>query len=121
MSAEFLLKTAAVIEELAARIDSEETAKTASVREARTAELKQLAEQYNAATGEELEVDKLASLDETALSTIKRVVEKTAGVSSVSSMGGPSDRHDGTPRQPRTKKEAAAAADDRFTNWILNG
>lgn len=120
MSTEFLLKIASVLDELAAKTETQEAEKTASVQLARTADLTKLAEQYTVITGEELDVSKLAGLDDSAISTMKSVVEKTASVASVRSMGGPSDRFDG-PKEPRNKKEAAAAATDRFTDWILKG
>lgn len=121
MSADFLLKVATVLETMAGQVESQAAVKTAAVKEAREARLRDLAERYNAATGEELDVAKLASLDETALETVKQLVEKTAGAAStVESLGGPGDLPANRRPTPRNKKEAAEASSDKFASWILD-
>jgi hypothetical protein len=121
MSADFLLKVATVLEAVADQVESQVAVKTAAVKEARDANLRDLAERYNAATGEELDVAKLASFGEAELETVKQLVEKTAGATvSVESMGGPGEPVAGRPT-PRNKKEAVAASNEKFANWIVNG
>jgi hypothetical protein len=119
MSAEFLLKVATVLEETAKIIDGHEVEKAAAVKTARDAALKSVADKYTEATGEEIpsEVfDKLSSSGEDVLSTVKQLLEKTAGSSGVESLGRSSEKS--AQKQPTTKKEAAEAAYERFGNFI---
>lgn len=116
---DFLLKVANVLEEAAKVIDSHEAEKTAAVKSARDAALKSLADKYTEATGEEIpqEVfDKLSSSGEDVLSTVKTLLEKTAGSSGVESLGRSSEKS--AEKKPTTKKEAAEAAWDRFGTFI---
>jgi hypothetical protein len=120
MSAEFLLKVAAVLEETAKIVDSHETEKAAAVKTARDAALKSVADKYAEATGEEIpsEVfDKLSSAGEDVVSTVRQLLEKTAGsTGGVESLGRSSEKS--AQKQPTTKKEAADAAYERFGNFI---
>jgi len=119
MSADFLLKVAAVLEETAKVIDGHELEKTAAVKTARDAAMKSVADKYTEATGEEIppEVfDKLSSSGEDVLSTVQQLLEKTAGSSGVESLGRSSEKS--AQKQPTTKKEAAEAAYERFGNFI---
>ena len=119
MSADFLLKVAAVLEETAKVIDGHELEKTAAVKVARDAAMKSVADKYTEATGEEIppEVfDKLSSSGEDVLSTVKQLLDKTAGSSGVESLGRSSEKS--AQKQPTTKQEAAAAAYERFGNFI---
>jgi len=119
MSAEFLLKVAAVIEETAKVIDGQESEKAAAVKTAHEAALKSVADKYTEATGEEIpsEVfDKLSSSGEDVLSTVKQLLEKTAGSSGVESLGRSSEKS--AQKQPTNRKEAADAAWERFGTYI---
>lgn len=119
MSAEFLLKVAAVLEETAKVIDSHEAEKTAAVKSAREAALKSVADKYAEATGEEIPAevfDKLSSSGEDVLATVKQLLEKTAGSTGVESLGRSSEKS--AQKQPTNKKEAADAAWERFGNYI---
>lgn len=120
MSAEFLLKVATVLEETAKVIDAQEAEKTAAVKQARDATMKSISDKYTEATGEELPpevLSKISSSGEDVLSTVKQLLEKTAGsAGNVESLGRSSEKS--AARQPTTKKEAASAAWDRFGNFI---
>jgi len=120
MSADFLLKVAAVLEETAKVIDGHETEKAAAVKVARDAAMKSVADKYTEATGEEIPEEvfsKLSSSGEDVLATVQKLLEKTAGsTGGVESLGrsGEKSAH----KQPTTKKEAADAAWERFGNFI---
>ena len=119
MSAEFLLKVADVLDEAAKVVDSQEAEKIAAVKKARESALKIVAEKYAESTGEELPEDllsKLASSDEDIIATVQKMVEKTASSNSVESLGRSSEQP--STRQPTNKKEAAAAAWERFGSFI---
>lgn len=119
MSAEFLKKVANVLDEAAKVLDSHEAEKTAAVKAARDAAMKAVADKYAEATGEEIpqEVfEKLSSSGEDVLSTVKQLLEKTAGSTGVESLGRSSEKSAGS--KPTTKKEAADAAWDKFGTFI---
>jgi len=120
MSANFLLKVAAVLEETAKIIDGHEVEKAAAVKTARDAAMKSVADKYAEATGEEIPEEvfaKLSSSGEDVLSTVKQLLEKTAGsTGGVESLGRSSEKS--ASRQPTSKKEAAEAAYERFGNYI---
>jgi hypothetical protein len=120
MSAEFLLKVAAVLEETAKVIDGHDVEKAAAVKTARDAAMKSVADKYTEATGEEIppEVfDKLSSAGEDVVSTVRQLLEKTAGsTGGVESLGRSSEKS--AQKQPTTKREAADAAYERFGNFI---
>lgn len=119
MPANFLLKVADVLEEAAKVVDSQEAEKTAAVKKARESALKIVAEKYAEATGEELPeeiLNKLASSDDDIVSTVQKMVEKTASNNSVESLGRSSEQP--STRQPSNKKEAAEAAWERFGSYI---
>lgn len=121
MSAEFLLKVAAVLDEAAKVIDTHEAEKTAAVTKARDEALKSLSDKYTEATGEELPVevfDKLSSSGEDVLSTVKQLLEKTAGSTGVESLGRSGEKQ--AQVVPTTKKEAADAAWQRFGNYLTS-
>lgn len=115
----FLLKVADVLDEAAKVLDSHEAEKTAAVKTAREAALKSVADKYTEATGEDLPPEvfnKLSSSGEDVLSTVKQLLEKTAGSSGVESLGRSSEKS--AEKKPTTKKEAAEAAWDRFGSFI---
>jgi len=120
MSADFLLKVAAVLEETAKVIDGQEVEKAAAVKTARDAALKSVADKYTEATGEEIPEEvfaKLSSSGEDVLSTVKQLLEKTAGsTGGVESLGRSSEKS--AQKRPTTKQEAAEAAYERFGNFI---
>jgi len=81
--------------------------------------MKSVADQYTAATGEEIPEEvfaKLSSSGEDVLSTVKQLLEKTAGSAGVESLGRSSEKS--AQKQPTTKREAADAAYERFGNYI---
>lgn len=120
MSADFLLKVATVLEETAKVLDQNESEKIAAVKVARDAVLKSVADKYSEATGEDLPEEvfsKLSSSGEDVLSTVKHLLEKTAGSAGrVESLGQSGEKS--AQKQPTTKKEAAEAAWERFGNFI---
>ncbi len=119
MSADFLLKVATVLEAAAAEIEGHELEKAAAVKAARESALKSLSDKYTEATGEEIPSEvfnKLSSSGEDVLSTVKQLLDKTAGHTGVESLGRSSEKS--ASKQPANKKEAAAAAWDRFGSYI---
>lgn len=120
MSADFLLKVASILETVATQTETQIVEKVASEKTARATILRDLAERYNAATGEELDVEKMATFDDAAFETVRTLVEKTAGaVSNADNLGSPGEMYARRP-PPRTTKEAAAAASDAFARWALD-
>jgi hypothetical protein len=112
-----LLKVAAAADAAADYIEAIEAEKNASLEATRRSEIDSLASRYSKATGEAMPDAirrKLASSDKDVLTFLQSMVEKQAGT--VESMGGPSTRNDETAQL--TTKEAAAAADQRFLNWV---
>jgi hypothetical protein len=121
MESDFLVKVAEVLEAIADGEEVQAAVKTAAVKEARDTRVRELAERYNQATGEDLDeatLSKLAS-DEGMFEAVKRMVEKTAGSAAVESMGGPGEVPASRPA-PRNKKEAAEASAEKFAQWIIN-
>jgi hypothetical protein len=116
MPADFLLKVADVIDQTAAFIDGQESAKQLAVRAARESAAKAFAVKFAEATGDELPEDvlqKLAASDEDVLTTVSKLVEKTGAVES---LGSSSDKT--ASAVPMTKKERAEAAYERFGSFI---
>lgn len=122
MSAEFLLKVATVLEQAATVIDTHESEKAAAVKLAREVAFKSMADKFMEATGEELPAEvaeKLASSDEDVITTVKQLLDKTAGsVGTVESLGRSSEKS--ASKQPTNKREAAQAAWDRFGEYCIN-
>lgn len=117
MSADFLRKTAAVLDAVAEQLDAQEATTRAAVKTAHEQAVKSLAEEYSRATGEDLPEDvatKLAASDPSVLGAVKQVFTKTAG--SVDSLGHSSKST--VDSRPTTKKEAADAAWSRFGSFI---
>lgn len=114
-----LNKLAAVLEAAADYVDENESKKTAAVETARKTRLDKIASAHLAANGEELsDIDrqKLAKADDATLDYIESQLVKQAGT--IDSLGsGASPEPDSI---PKTAKEAADAADDRFLSWITS-
>ena len=114
-----LVKVATVLEAAADHFDALEAEKTSTVRAERVSHIDKLAETYAQATGEEMPDNvrrKLAESDQDVVGLLKSIVEKQAGT--VDPLGGPSNHGDSA--EPKTVKEAAAAAEDRFAAWITS-
>lgn len=114
-----MLKLAAVLDATADHLDAVENEKLSSVRAERQAEIDKLASIYVEATGEELPEGiraKLAASDKDVVDLLKSMATKHAA--RVEPLGAPSDNND--EREPQSVKEAAAAADDKFLNWIVS-
>lgn len=112
-------KVAEVLDTVAEYIDGIEHTKTAKEQSARDERVEKFATQYSASTGESLPDNlrnKMAGLDQEALDHILKVANNTGD--SPESMGGPAETQDSP--NPRTVKEAAAVADDKFLDWIIN-
>lgn len=112
------VKLAAVFDAMADYIDEVETAKTSSVESARQARIDKIATAHAIAHGEELSDvtrKKLASSD-AALDYVEDLLSKQAGVVTPLGAGASSDADD----QPKTIKQAADAADERFVSWIVS-
>jgi len=114
-----LTKVAAVLEAAADHLEAIEAEKASSVNAERLSTVEELAGKYAEATGEEMPAtirQKLADSDKDVVALLKSVVEKQAGI--IDSLGSGSSRNDGS--EPKTVKEAAAAAEDRFLSWITS-
>lgn len=112
-----LEKVAAVLDAAADHIDAIDAEKVSSARAERMTQIDEVASKYAEAMGEEMPDvirQKLAEGPQDVVAFLRTMTEKQAGA--VESLGGPSSRNDAL--EPRTIKEAAADADQRFLNWI---
>lgn len=117
MKNELLNIAAEVLEKAAAYVDALEAEKQAQTAAERAKVAETLRVRYSEATGEELS-DDMASKLAAAEPSVLELVEKLAGASSApDSMGGPGNVRDDS-SAPRTEKEAASAADERFVAWL---
>jgi len=113
-----LVKVAAVLEAFADYYEQNERAKTSAVAEARAARIQKIAVAHLAAQGEELSDvvrQKLAKTDDASLDYVEELLNKQAGTVTPLGAGAEPDLD----TKPRTVKEAADAADERFKAWIL--
>jgi len=114
-----LVKVAAVLEAAADHFDALEEEQAATGRAERQARIDALADKYAEATGEEMPVPlraKLAESDKDVVELITSMATKQA--SAIEALGAPSVR--GAEGAPRTVKEAADQAGDRFLNWLMS-
>ncbi len=110
-------KLAEVLESVAEYIDETEQQKTAAENTVRNERIEKLAERYSSSTGEDIPAEiraKLAALDTSTLDHLLKVAKNNN--ESPEALGQPADNED-TPA-PRTVKEAAEHAENRFLNWI---
>lgn len=108
---------AQVLEKAAAYIETVEQNKEAQIREERTKVAKELAEKIAEATGESLDEDtihKLAAADKDVLQTLDKLASDTAA----DEWGQPATQK--SPNAPVSGKEAVAAADESFLNFLLS-
>lgn len=108
-----------LLDAVADYVDDIEREKTAADTSAKNQRIDTLAERYNVSTGESLSDDlkaKLASLDTTTLDHLLKVAKNSN--ESPEALGKPADINDNP--APRTVKEAAAQADTRFLDWLVN-
>lgn len=113
-----LEKIANVLDLMAEYVEKNEREKQASIDNERAVRLDKIAAAHLAAHGEEMPESarqKLAKTDANTLDLVEDLLKKQGGV--VESLGGPA--HDETP-VPKTVKEAADAADNRFLSWITS-
>ena len=106
-----------LLEKVANYVDANEAAKTATVVKDRTKLVDNLCVKFAETTGDEVSTElrqKLATSDASVIG----ILEKLAISASPESLGAPSNRP-GKQHEPRTIKEAAAQADERFANWCL--
>jgi hypothetical protein len=112
-------KLAAVFDAMADYVDQVETEKTSSVAAARQVRLDKIATAHATAHGEELPDiarQKLAKADDATLDVVEDLLSKQAGI--VTPLGGGVSADDDL--QPKTTKQAADAADERFVSWIVS-
>lgn len=108
-----------VLEAVASYIDNIEFEKQAAERTARESRIAKIANRYETSTGESIPAkmrDKLANLDVDTLDSLLKVAATSED--EPATLGGPSSISDSP--APRTIKEAASHADDRFLSWIVN-
>lgn len=113
-----LEKIATALEVMAEYVEQTEREKQAQADASRQARLDKIAATHLAAHGEELPEaarQKLAQTDLSTLDLVDELLAKQAGA--LEPMGAPAQ--DESP-SPITTKEAAAAADQRFVNWIVS-
>lgn len=119
MSNELLL-AAEVLEKAAAYIEAVEAEKVAASTAALTKQAADLKARFSSLTGDEISDETAAKLA-SAEPDVVALIEKMAGsLRAPDSLGGPGDMTDGSPSEPRTAKEAAAVAEDRFASWLSN-
>jgi len=109
-----------VLDAVAGYIDNIEFQKHATETAAREERIHKLASKYQTSTGESIPSnmkDKLAGLDIDTLDHLLKVANNNTS-DSPTTLGGPSEISDSP--GPRTVKEAASHADDRFLSWIVN-
>lgn len=114
-----LSKLAAVFDAMADYVDANEQQKIAAVESVRKSRIDKIATAHLAANGEEMSDtvrQKLAKTDDASLDYVEELLSKQAGV--VDSLG--SGASPDTDHQPKTVKEAADAADERFASWIVS-
>lgn len=111
-------KIATVLDLMAEYVETNEREKQANVVAERASRLDKIAAAHLAAHGEEMPESarqKLAKTDLGTLDLVEDLLKKQGGA--VESLGGPA--HDENPA-PKTIKEAADAADNRFLSWITS-
>ena len=107
-----------VLDSVADFINVNEQTKLAAEQSVRSERISKLATRYESSTGEALPESvraKLAGLDTSALDHLLKVAKNTE--ESPDALGNPADIEDSP--APKTVKEAAAHADERFLNWII--
>lgn len=112
-----LLKVAAVLDAAADYYEQNERARTAAVDAARTSRIDKIAALHVATHGEEMPDvarQKLAKTDDASLDYVEELLTKQAGI--VTPLGAGVVPDEST---PKTVKEAADAADERFLKFIL--
>jgi hypothetical protein len=113
-----LNKVAAVLEAAADYYEQNEREKTSATEAVRTSRLDKIATMHVATHGEELPDlvrQKLAKTDDAALDIVEELLAKQAGTVTPLGAGATPD----TDNQPKSVKEAADQADQRFVDWIL--
>lgn len=111
-----LMKVAAVLDAAADYYEQNERTKLAAVDAARTSRIDKIATLHVATHGEEMstvERQKLAKTDDASLDYVEELLTKQSGA--VTPLGAGVTSDDST---PKTTKQAAEDADDRFLNWI---
>lgn len=112
-----LNKVAAVLEAAADYYEQNEREKTSASEAARTSRLDKIAATHVATHGEEMPDtvrQKLAKADDAALDVVEALLAKQAGTVDSLGAGAMPDNP-----VPKTVKEAADAADERFLQFIL--
>ncbi len=113
-----LNKIANVLDAFADYYEQNEREKTSATEAARAARIDKIASTHLAAHGEEMPSavrQKLAKTDDTSLDLIEDLLTKQAGT--VAPLGAGADTDNPV---PKTVKEAADAADERFVSWIVS-
>jgi len=114
-----LSKVAGVLEAAADHLEAIETEKLSSQRAEAQSRVDELAQKYAEATGEEMPESirhKLGESDAEIFGLLKQVVDKHA--SHVEALGSPSTQDDES--VPKTVKEAAEDAEQRFLEWVTS-
>lgn len=112
-----LEKLADVLEKTAVYLDAMEHERAEEIRNNREKLAEILKDKYEDITGDTISDDilaKIAGSDVDVLAAFERLTTKTAADED---MGSPAERDDFS--SPSTTKEASAAADDRFENWVM--
>lgn len=125
MSADLMLKTAAVLEAVADQLDQEERQRQAAIRDERMKVAQALGEKVAAATGEELApavLERLAASDVDVIEAFTKLAER-APEEAPDEMGTSGDMRDNatvaTTRRER-EKLAEHEADQQFLDWVMS-
>jgi hypothetical protein len=113
-------KIAETLECLADYVDSIEHEKQQKTASELNERISKIAGSYENRTGESFPDalrNKLAQLDQETLDHLLKVANNNSD--SPEALGSPSEKLDGYP-EPRSTKEAAAQAEDKFLDWIIN-
>ena len=114
-----LNKIAAVLDAAADYYEQNEREKTSAIEATRASRIAKIASAHLATHGEEMPDtvrQKLAKTDDASLDYVEELLSKQAGV--VTPLGAGADVD--SDNVPKTVKEAASAADERFVGWILS-
>jgi hypothetical protein len=114
-------KIAVVLEKAAAYLDAIEADKQTALKAERDKLASILKEKYEEATGEAVSeemLSKISRADVDLLGVFERLTEAAAEKTATAELGTPAERRD--TNAPMSTKEAAAAADDNFLDWVLS-
>jgi hypothetical protein len=116
---DLLTLTAEVLEKAAAYIEAVETEKSSVEKNAKIKLATEIQTSLSALAGEEVSAEMAEKLAESK--DVLALLTKIAGANApADKLGDAGDRQDGSTLTPRSVKEASAAADKNFENWLIS-